>query len=128
MVVHQNLSEAEFDQLFGALADSTRRDILRRTAAGEQSVSELARRYRMSYAAVQKHVAVLASAQLVTKRAEGRERRIRANPTRIARARALLGDYESLWRSRVNRLDDVLSDDAAEAEDSTDFPTTQPGA
>lgn len=128
MVAHQQLSEAEIDQLFGALADSTRRDILRRTGTGEQSVSELATHYRMSYAAVQKHVGVLASAQLVIKRAEGRERRIRANPTAIARARALLADYESLWRSRVNRLDDVLSDDAAEAKDSTNFPTTQPGA
>ncbi len=128
MVAHYELSDAEVDQLFGALADSTRRDILRRTAGEEQSVSELAKRYRMSYAAVQKHVAVLTAAQLVVKRVDGRERRIRANPDAIARAQALLADYESLWRSRVDRLDDLLSSDMTATDDSTAFPPTQSGA
>ncbi len=128
MVARYELSDAEVDQLFGALADSTRRDILRRTVGEEQSVSELAQRYRMSYAAVQKHVAVLAAAQLVVKRVDGRERRIRANPATIARARALLADYERLWRSRVDRLDDFLSSDTTATDDSNPFPTTQSGA
>ena len=128
MVARHELSDAEVDQLFGALADSTRRDILRRTVGEEQSVSELAQRYRMSYAAVQKHVAVLAAAQLVVKRVDGRECRIRANPATIARARALLADYERLWRSRVDRLDDFLSSDTTATDDSNPFPTTQSGA
>ena len=96
--------------MFHALATSTRRDILRRTIEREQSVSTLASEYEMSFAAVQKHVAVLEAANLIVKRAEGRERLVRANPEMIARARALLARYEELWRSRIARLDDLLAE------------------
>ncbi len=98
--------------MFHALAISTRRDILRRTVEREQSVSTLAGDYEMSFAAVQKHVAVLEEAGLIIKRAEGRERLVRANPEMIARARALLARYEELWRARVARLDDLLAGDS----------------
>ncbi len=110
MVAQRELSEAEVDRVFHALATSTRRDILRRTIEGEQSVSTLAAAYDMSFAAVQKHVAVLEAAELVVKRAEGRERLVRANPEMIARTRALLARYEELWRSRIARLDDLLAE------------------
>ena len=103
------LSEAEVDRVFHALAAATRRDILRRTIEQEQSVSALAGEYEMSFAAVQKHVAVLEAAHLIVKRAEGRERLVRANPEMIARAKALLARYEELWRSRIARLDDLLA-------------------
>ncbi|WP_309064895.1 ArsR/SmtB family transcription factor [Microbacterium sp.] len=109
MVVQTELSEAEIDRVFHALATATRRDILRRTVEREQSVSELARDYDMSFAAVQKHVAVLEEARLIIKRAEGRERLVRANPEMIARARALLARYEELWRARVAALDELLA-------------------
>lgn len=109
MVAQRELSEAEVDRVFHALATSTRRDILRRTIEREQSVSTLASEYEMSFAAVQKHVAVLEAAELIVKRAEGRERLVRANPEMIARARALLARYEELWRSRIARLDDLLA-------------------
>lgn len=99
--------------MFHALATATRRDILRRTIEREQSVSDLARDYEMSFAAVQKHVAVLEEARLIVKRAEGRERLVRANPEMIARARALLARYEELWRARIARLDDLLAGDAS---------------
>ncbi|MFE6736023.1 ArsR/SmtB family transcription factor [Microbacterium sp. NPDC057650] len=110
MVAQTELSETEIDRVFHALATSTRRDILRRTIDREQSVSELARDYDMSFAAVQKHVAVLEEARLVIKRAEGRERLVRANPDMIARAKALLARYEELWRARIARLDDLLAE------------------
>lgn len=103
--------------MFRALAISTRRDILRRTIEREQSVSTLAGDYDMSFAAVQKHVAVLAEAGLVVKRAEGRERLVRANPEMIARARALLARYEELWRARIARLDDLLAEPASDQND-----------
>lgn len=104
------LSDAAIDRMFQALAASTRRDILRRTIAREHSVSELASAYDMSFAAVQKHVGVLEAAELIIKRAEGRERLVRANPHMIARARALLAQYEDLWRARIDRLDALLAD------------------
>ena len=110
MVVQIELSDAEVDRLFRALADATRRDIVRRTLTGEASVSELAAAYDMSWAAVQKHVAVLEGARLVTKEARGRERIVRGNPTQIQRAQALLDSYEHIWRARVERLDALLAE------------------
>jgi DNA-binding transcriptional ArsR family regulator len=102
------LSDDEIDRVFHALATATRRDILRRTIQREHSISTLARDYDMSFAAVQKHIGVLEAAGLVIKRAEGRERLVRADPTMIARARALLARYEELWRARIDRLDALL--------------------
>ncbi len=111
MVVQLELTDAEVDRVFRALADTTRRDILRRTMAGEASESQLAAAYEMSFAAVQKHVAVLEGAGLVTKQPHGRERIIRGNPEMVQRAQALLDRYEEIWRSRVDRLDSLLADD-----------------
>lgn len=111
MVVQAELSEAEVDRIFRALADQTRRDIVRRTLAGEATVSELASSYAMSFAAVQKHVAVLEGAGLVIKRSSGRERIVRANPDMIQRAQALLDSYEQIWRARIARLDALLAED-----------------
>ena len=111
MVVPRSLSDPELDQLFRALADATRRDIVARLLVGEPaSVSVLAARYDMSFAAVQKHVAVLEEAGLVSKESRGRERMVRSNPERIAQARALLLKLEQLWISRFSQLDDVLAD------------------
>ena len=111
MVVGFALSDPELDQLFRALGDATRRDIVARLLAGEpESVSALAARYDMSFAAVQKHIAVLEEAKLVSKESRGRERLVRSNPERIAQARALLLKLEQLWISRFSQLDQVLSD------------------
>ncbi|MBW9092503.1 winged helix-turn-helix transcriptional regulator [Microbacterium jejuense] len=124
MVVRNELSDDEIDRVFHALAAATRRDILRRTIDGEHSVSALARDYDMSFAAVQKHVTVLEAAGLIVKRAEGRERLVRADPAMIARARALLSRYEELWRARIDRLDALLSEPAPAAgiHDTDDTP------
>lgn len=111
MVVQSSLSDAELDRLFRALADTTRRDIVARVLSGKPaSVSALAARYDMSFAAVQKHVAVLEAAGLVTKEAQGRERLVRGNPEQIARARELLRQLEGLWRERFTRLDRILEE------------------
>lgn len=109
MVVRTSLSDADIDRLFHALADSTRRDIVARVMAGEAaSISALGARYDMSFAAVQKHVAVLEGAGLVTKETQGREKIIRGNPERIARARKLLAQLEGLWKARFGQLDSVF--------------------
>lgn len=111
MVVRRSLSDDALDGLFRALADATRRDIIARLLAGKPaSVSALAARYDMSFAAVQKHVAVLEEAGLVSKESRGRERIVRSNPERLAQARALLLKLEELWIARFSQLDHVLSD------------------
>jgi len=109
-MVVDNVSEAEVDRLFQALADATRRDIVARVLQREQSVSELASAYAMSFAAVQKHVAVLERAALVGKERRGREQIVHAAPEAVRRARQLLQQYEQLWRDRVSRIDQLLSD------------------
>jgi DNA-binding transcriptional ArsR family regulator len=109
MVVDQ-LSEAEVDRLFHALADATRRDIVRRVLHGEQSISDLARRYPMSMTAVQKHVSVLEGAGLVAKRRHGREQRVVGEVEAVQSAQRLLEDYERLWRERFDRIGDLLAE------------------
>ncbi len=120
MVVYQQVQnripDDEVDRIFRALADRTRRDIVARTLVGGVTVSQLASGYDMSFAAVQKHVAVLEGAGLITKDRRGRERLVRANPETIQRAQLLLDQFEELWRDRVARLDALL------AADSPDLP------
>jgi DNA-binding transcriptional ArsR family regulator len=102
----------EPDLLFHALSDATRRDIVRRAAVGLHSISDLAGAYPMSFAAVQKHVAVLERAGLVSKERRGRERLVRTEVEAIRRARGLLDDLEAVWRSRVERMDEILDEGA----------------
>ena len=109
MVVRRQSSAEYLDRLFGALADATRRDILARVMDTDASVSELASRYRMSFAAVQKHVAVLERAHLVTKRKDGREQRVAGNPDAVRRANRLLEQFEQIWQARISRLDELLA-------------------
>jgi DNA-binding transcriptional ArsR family regulator len=110
MVVSE-LSDAEVDRLFHALADATRRDIVARVLVGEHSVSELARQYPMSVTAIQKHVAVLEEAGLVTRRRLGRETRVSGELAAISQAQKLLDQLEQLWRDRVQRMTDLLAED-----------------
>ena len=101
------------DLLFHALADATRRDIVRRAAEGAHSISDLADAYPMSFAAVQKHVTVLERAGLVSKEHQGRERLVRTEVEAIRSARSLLDDLEGVWRSRVERMDEILDEQGA---------------
>jgi DNA-binding transcriptional ArsR family regulator len=127
MVVYRAGSSQLLDQVFGALADATRRDILARVMAAEASVTELAARYDMSFAAVQKHVAVLERARLVTKRKDGRAQRVTGNPDAVRRANRLLAQFEERWQARVVSLDELLAtsaqgDSDADRRDSQGHP------
>jgi DNA-binding transcriptional ArsR family regulator len=108
-VVVDGLTDEDADRLFHALADATRRDILHRCVRGEPSVSRLADVYPMSFAAVQKHVAVLERAGLVTKERRGREQRVRTDGDAVGRARRVLDELETAWRGRVNRMAGLLA-------------------
>ncbi|GAB2880179.1 metalloregulator ArsR/SmtB family transcription factor [Streptomyces deserti] len=113
------MADETVDRLFHALADATRRDILRRCVRGELSVSRLAEAYPMSFAAVQKHVAVLERAGLVTKERRGREQLVRTDPEAVGRVRQALDELESAWRGRVERMSRLLAEDAEPEEDNT---------
>ena len=109
MVVH--LSDTEtVDLVFAALAHATRRDIVTRVLHTEASVSELAQKYAMSFAAVQKHVAVLQRAGLVTKERRGRQQLVRGDVDTIRAAARLLEQYEEIWRDRIGRLEQILAE------------------
>src|SRR5436190_24401193 len=97
------------DRTFAALADATRRDIVLRALTGQQGVAELAEHYPMSFAAVQKHVAVLERAGLVTKQRSGRRKVVRTNIEGLRLARGLLDEYEALWRGRIDRMTDLIT-------------------
>ena len=111
MVVGSLLSTPETDKVFHALADPTRRDIVRTVLVEEHSVSALARQYPMSFAAVQKHVAVLEEAGLVSKQRRGRESLVRGDIDRVRDARSALDALELLWRDRVAQMDKILAED-----------------
>jgi DNA-binding transcriptional ArsR family regulator len=96
------------DRIFAALADATRRDIVLRAIAGEEGVAELAGHYPMSFAAVQKHVAVLERAGLISKQRRGRRKVVRTDVEGLRVARGLLDGYEELWRSRIGRMTDLI--------------------
>ena len=98
------------DRVLGALADETRRDILRRAVAGERGVAELAAYYPMSFAAVQKHIAILEGAGLVTKERIGRRKVVHTDMEGFAVARRLLDEYEELWRGRVDRMTTLIEE------------------
>lgn len=104
------MDQDQVDLLFHALADATRRDIVTRTMTDDYSVSGLASFYTMSFAAVQKHVAVLERASLVTKHPRGREQLVRANPDTIRTANELLEELEALWRHRIDRIGEILAE------------------
>ena len=108
---NQMVVDYEVDRLFHALGDATRRDIVRHALGSEHSVSSLARRYPVSFAAVQKHVAVLEGAGLVTKRRHGREQLVTSDVHAIRRAAGLLDELEQLWRERISRIEDLLAGD-----------------
>jgi DNA-binding transcriptional ArsR family regulator len=106
----------DHDRIFGALSDATRRDIVRRAIDGEEGVAELAAHYPMSFAAVQKHVAMLERAGLVSKHRIGRRKVVRTNVEGLRVARRLLDRYEDLWRERVERMNQLISETPKEAD------------
>ena len=99
-----------YDAMFGALADATRRDIVRRAIDAHEGIAELAGHYPMSFAAVQKHVAILERAGLVTKQRTGRRKVVQTNLQALLAARRLLDKYEELWRGRITRMSELIAE------------------
>jgi DNA-binding transcriptional ArsR family regulator len=108
------IAPPDYDRMFGALADATRRDIVRRAIGGEEGVAELAEHYPMSFAAVQKHIAILERAGMITKERIGRRKVVRTNLEGLRLARSLLDQYQELWRGRVARMTALVTQDQEE--------------
>lgn len=105
---HMVESNAALDLIFGALADATRRDILKRVSAAEYTIGELAKPYAMSLAAIAKHISVLEKAGLITKHRSGKEKVVRIKPEAIEAAAVYLTEYEKLWSDRFDALEKLL--------------------
>jgi DNA-binding transcriptional ArsR family regulator len=101
-------SAIPLDAVFGALADPTRRAMLRTLAAGEHPIGELAAPFQMSFAAASKHVKVLEGAGLVQRRVQGRRHLCRIQPAPLAAADEWLRFYRRLWTEQFDRLDALL--------------------
>ncbi len=106
-----SLQEARLDRTFAALADPTRRAILRRLAAGDASVGELAAPFMMSLPAISKHLKVLEGAGLLTRRKVGRERRCRLDPAPIRASEMWMSDLQRFWQMQLDALADFLERD-----------------
>jgi DNA-binding transcriptional ArsR family regulator len=104
----------DHDRIFAALADPTRRDIVRRAIDGNEGVAELAEHYAMSFAAVQKHIAILERAGLVTKRRRGRRKVVHTNVEGIRVAQNLLDRYQDLWQRRIDRMTELINETSKE--------------
>ncbi len=115
------------DRIFAALADATRRDIVTRVLAHEASVTDLARSYEMSFAAVQKHVAVLERARLVSKHRRGREQLVRGEVGTVRHAARLLDQLEEIWRYRVAGMDAILAESSTPPENADHTEPTEQG-
>ncbi len=96
------------DHLFGSLADPTRRDILRRVATKELSVSDIAVSYRMSLPAISKHLKILENAKLVVKRRQGKQYFVQMIPEAVEEAASFLNEYKRLWEGRLDSLEAYL--------------------
>lgn len=120
MLCVSETDEDRADALFHALADRTRRDIMRRVLAGEHSISALAAKYDMSFAAVQKHVAVLEKAGLLVKRRRGREQLASGDVSAVRSVASMLTELEQIWRGRIARIDELIATDPGTDTDQKD--------
>lgn len=114
--IGDDFDDDQVDLIFHALSDRTRRDIMGKVSESEQSISDLARQYEVSFAAIQKHVSVLEKATLVTKDLRGREKIVRNNPVTLQRATELLAAYEQIWTGRVDAIGRILEAEEQEPE------------
>ncbi len=99
------------DGLFGSLSDPIRRDILKRLVHAQYTISQIAKNYEMSFAAVAKHLTVLEKAKLIVKRRNGKEQIVSIAPDALKDASEFLAQFEELWNYRFDALDAILQED-----------------
>jgi DNA-binding transcriptional ArsR family regulator len=106
-----NYHKAPIDPVFAAISDPTRRAIVAHLAQGQARVSELAEPHDMSLPAISKHLAVLASAGLITKHKSGRAVHCRLNAAPLKSAADWLAEYERFWTDNLDALETYIDND-----------------
>ena len=101
---------AHLDRTMMALADPTRRAILKHLTQKEARVTEIAQPFDMSLNAVSKHILILERARLVHRRRRGREHFLSANPEPLIEAADWIDEYRRTWEERLDRLGDYLQE------------------
>lgn len=104
-------SNVDLDLLFAALADTTRRDILSRVAEVGMSIGEIADHYKLTYAAISKHIMVLERAKLVAKHRRGKEQVVTIVPNTLGIAQEHIARYAKMWGDRFDQLEEILRED-----------------
>lgn len=99
----------QLDLIFASLAHPIRRDILRRGEQKEMSVTDLAKPYGVSIAAISKHIQILEKAKLISKRRRGKQQFVRLSPSAFRQASVYLKHYEKLWNDRLDALEEYLA-------------------
>lgn len=102
-------SSEELDAVFSALSDPTRRDILKRGRSKQMTITEVAKPYGMSLAAISKHIRVLEKARFVTKTRVGKQYWVTIAPFAFEDAAGYLKEYEKVWNDRLDRLQRYLT-------------------
>ena len=105
-----NYSQRRLDLAFGALAHPIRRGILARLSTGEATVAELAKPHRVSAPAISKHLRILETAGLLSRRKEGREHHCRLEQERMKEAESWIEEQRALWNGRLDRLERYLKE------------------
>lgn len=100
----------QYNSIFHALADETRRDILLQLQNGEKTITEIAAQYSLSFAAIAKHLNVLEAAALIFKRKQGRMQMVSANPQTVSDTTEYLRRYQVVWDQRFTNLERVLKE------------------
>ena len=108
-------SRFDLDHTLGALADPTRRALLRSLSRGEARVTDLARPFTISLNSVSKHIRRLERAGLVRRRQSGREHFLSLNPEPLNEAAAWIERHRTLWTARLDALDELLHAEEAQA-------------
>ncbi len=98
----------QLNSVFSSLADPTRRDILKRVSKRELSISEIAKHYDLTFAAISKHLVVLEKAKLILKRRQGKQQYVHLAPAALKDATKELEQYRIMWEDRLDRLEDYL--------------------
>lgn len=107
-MVNHSIAASDFDTVFSALSNSTRRAILQRLTESSATVSELAEQFTISLPAISRHLRVLEKAGLLRQRKKGRARHCYLVVEPLAEASEWLDQYRLFWENSFDSLDELL--------------------